>query len=717
MKSEVEVRRLERRIIENPNDAEAHYELGIHYVDTDRLSNAIVELERTALLMPDNLQVHYELGLVYSRTGQYEYAIRQWRKIIDEDGDISFNHLDSKTSKFLPQALAMWKSFRDRPEETAYNFFTLGFAFMIMGKWEQAIEDFKEASTMNPGLENVNFYKGLCHYKLLEYKLAANEFFTELSSRPRHAHCLFHVGKTYRDLGNSNQAVQYYYRAIKEQPRYLKAHFELAIEFFKQGNYAKSVELMNKVLELNPNNVQAYFELGRAYEKQFLMDKAAACYEKALQIKPDYKEANLQLGLLYKTTGRPDLAMEYLTRTIKLNPREGDAYYYMGLIYFQKGSYPNAVDMFKKAIEIIPDHPYAHYSLGVSYFSSNQIDSAIGEYLKALALNPQDTQAQNALGLAYSLKGDSKNAKSCFQQALKINPADTYAHYNLAAVNFKDKDYNNAISSYKNAAELDPSHHYISFTKSVELIRNGNYSEAEDVLSNALAAIPPAQQDLSKFGCLQLLAVTALEQAQKAGEGESHHPSNEFESSFEAVLGLLADSIDLVVNGKRGHSHRVGEIASILAGRIECSPEEVRDMKIAGLLHDVGKILVPLDIHQINPKKRTEDDIQMIRKHPQFGYEMLMDIPMFEETAEYILYHHERYDGRGYPEALREDEIPLGAQILSIADYWDNLIHKKRLKPHDAVEHLISLKDSKFSSELLDVFLPIVDEIANLQHH
>jgi len=709
MKNEHRIKQLERTLIDSPNDASAHFELGMLYSQNERFRMAILELEKAILLKLGNFKAIYELGLIYSRNGQYQEAIRQWRKLTDEDGDVIFDHLKLDSSENIMPAVRKWERFRDSQKTSAYKDFTLGFANLIMGRWDRAILDFKEAIASNPKLEAANYYKGLCHLQKGEYKVAASNFLTELSIRPKHASTLYHLGLAYNEIGNISKAIDQFHRALKEMPEYIKAQFQLGKAFLNQGNYARAVEIFKKVLELNPRFVEAYFELGQVYEKQYLMDKAITQYELAIHLDPDYKEANFRLGLLYKNFGKPDSALEYLKKTVELDPEEGDAHYYMGIIYLQRNDYTNAIDKFKKAIEIMPGHSYAHYSLGLSYFKVGKLDEAIEEYKKSLELNPRDTQVQNTLGQAYLEAGDYEKATGHFNSVLSTNPGDIQAYYNLARVHFKFRNYNKAITAFQEVSKLDESDNYRLFNKSIELIREDRFEEAIEELDKAGEDSPETRQDLSLKANMLLLATSALEQAQKNYKYRESY--EKLDLSVESFIFLLSDVVDKRIPGKDGHSRRVGEISAIVAPQLNFSEEETQLIRMLGMLHDVGKILVPEYVLASDPGKITAEENRLLRSHPSTGFEILRQVPIFGEKADYVLYHHERYDGKGYPEGIRGDEIPPGAQIICIADYWDNLVRLKKFSPASALDHMLGLRYKKFSSEVLNCFLTVVDDL------
>jgi len=154
------------------------------------------------------------------------------------------------------------------------------------------------------------------------------------------------------------------------------------------------------------------------------------------------------------------------------------------------------------------------------------------------------------------------------------------------------------------------------------------------------------------------------------------------------VLLSLASVLEAKDPYTRGHSARVGQLAAALAREIGLPAEDCDQMQVAGLLHDIGKVGVPQRL--INkPGTLTEDEFLTIMSHPSNGESMCRRLRTVRGVLPMILHHHERWNGRGYPEHLRGEEIPIGARVLSLADAYDALTsdrsYRKSSPPHEAL--------------------------------
>lgn len=139
---------------------------------------------------------------------------------------------------------------------------------------------------------------------------------------------------------------------------------------------------------------------------------------------------------------------------------------------------------------------------------------------------------------------------------------------------------------------------------------------------------------------------------------------------FLGTLGALTASIDAKDRYTCGHSERVSHLAQCIAQKMQLPSEVVEKVRIAGLVHDVGKIGVPEHV-LCKPGRLTDEEFEQIKRHPVIGYSILKDIQPLEDMLPGVLYHHERWDGRGYPEGLSGENIPLFGRIIGVADTFD----------------------------------------------
>jgi len=185
------------------------------------------------------------------------------------------------------------------------------------------------------------------------------------------------------------------------------------------------------------------------------------------------------------------------------------------------------------------------------------------------------------------------------------------------------------------------------------------------------------------------------------------------ERLFMGILAALSRSIDAKSRWTAGHSERVAAYAERIGRALSLSVEDMRTLSISSLLHDIGKIGVPEYILD-KPDRLSEEEFAAIKIHPEKGAEIIGDIPFYDIIKSGILYHHERWDGSGYPFGLAGEAIPLHARIIAIADVYDAITddrpYRKGLTQTQAIEFFKENRTAMFDAVLVDVFLDIIHD-------
>jgi len=181
-------------------------------------------------------------------------------------------------------------------------------------------------------------------------------------------------------------------------------------------------------------------------------------------------------------------------------------------------------------------------------------------------------------------------------------------------------------------------------------------------------------------------------------------------SLFLSTVKSLASAIDAKDEYTRHHSTRVTDFTLKIAAKMGFSEKELGELELAAVLHDVGKIGVPESILN-KPGKLTDQEFKIVMEHPVRGEAILSPVIELKEIGRIVRAHHERYDGRGYPDKLKGREIPLGARIMSIADTYDSITserpYRKAASHRYAVKEIISCSGTQFDPEVVENFLEI----------
>lgn len=163
-------------------------------------------------------------------------------------------------------------------------------------------------------------------------------------------------------------------------------------------------------------------------------------------------------------------------------------------------------------------------------------------------------------------------------------------------------------------------------------------------------------------------------------------------TSYQSILNqsmeTFAHAIDAKDKDTNGHSIRVATYSREIAKRMDMSEEDQEKIYYVAMLHDIGKIGVP-DCILKKPGKLTDEEVQVIRSHPSIGGEILQDFTAIDGISEGARYHHERYDGKGYNEGLKGEEIPLFARIICVADSYDTMSSRRVYKEHHDEQYIL----------------------------
>ena len=155
----------------------------------------------------------------------------------------------------------------------------------------------------------------------------------------------------------------------------------------------------------------------------------------------------------------------------------------------------------------------------------------------------------------------------------------------------------------------------------------------------------------------------------------------------------------------------------LLAQALGKPQEYVERIRVAGLFHDIGKIAVPDDI-LMKEGPLSDAEYEVIKEHPEHGAQILAAVSQLFDILPAVRYHHERYDGKGYPQGLKGDEIPESARIIAVADAFDAMVSTRRYRRsmslECAVKELIEGKDTQFDGRMVDIFLPLLEHYEDI---
>jgi len=187
------------------------------------------------------------------------------------------------------------------------------------------------------------------------------------------------------------------------------------------------------------------------------------------------------------------------------------------------------------------------------------------------------------------------------------------------------------------------------------------------------------------------------------------------QSKRNVVIKSILNTLHLKNPREDAHSKRVSDICESIGKAYNLSDDKLNELKIAGKLHDIGKIAV--DEYILNSQnKLSDDEWTQVRRHPETGYRLLCTSSEYYKIAEYVLSHHERWDGKGYPKGLKGEEIPWKSRVIAIADAYDAMTcersYKNTLTQEEAIREIKKNAGHQFDPDIAKMF---VENVLNIK--
>jgi HD-GYP domain-containing protein (c-di-GMP phosphodiesterase class II) len=180
-----------------------------------------------------------------------------------------------------------------------------------------------------------------------------------------------------------------------------------------------------------------------------------------------------------------------------------------------------------------------------------------------------------------------------------------------------------------------------------------------------------------------------------------------------SIICAFNQMLDLKDLNTGCHSTRLAEWGVRVARDLGVDESCLTDIEVAALLHDIGKVGIP-DAILHKTQQLSEEEWSLMKKHPEYGWAVVRLLPDFERASLFVLHHHERWDGGGYPAGLKGNETPLPARIVSVIDAFDamtsNRPYRKGLPFEEAIRRLVTSKHTQFDPEVVDCFIRRADE-------
>jgi putative nucleotidyltransferase with HDIG domain/PAS domain S-box-containing protein len=284
-------------------------------------------------------------------------------------------------------------------------------------------------------------------------------------------------------------------------------------------------------------------------------------------------------------------------------------------------------------------------------------------------------------------------------------------------------------------AGQDPALPAPGFARHPEFFAPESFLRLEKAVNDALESGTPYELELEMFrpdgttvhvlarggalrdetGCVARLAGTVQDVTERwRSQRDLADTLQRLRESEATIIRVLSSVVDRRDPYTAGHQRRVAEISVAIARRMELPEERVRGIETAALLHDIGKLSVPLEILS-NPGALSATQQALVKEHVRAGYELLSPVPFLEPVAKAVLQHHERLDGTGYPNGVRDEEIILEAKILAVADVAEAMSshrpYRPALKPGSVAVELAGHRGTFYDHAVVDAFLQLPLEL------
>jgi putative nucleotidyltransferase with HDIG domain len=246
----------------------------------------------------------------------------------------------------------------------------------------------------------------------------------------------------------------------------------------------------------------------------------------------------------------------------------------------------------------------------------------------------------------------------------------------------------------------------------IDKIAKGDYSD--DIMPLTAPDQPAAVRTIAEAMGMMMVKVEAREYRLEMLVEELKQLNETIKQNTIHVVSSLANALAARDEYTQGHTARVSELAKRMAVHMGMDEESVEFVRLGGVLHDIGKIGFPDFLFQAHESKTPSKMVKEIIKHPTTGAEILKNLDFLGPALEYVHCHHERPDGKGYPRALPNDEIPLGAKILAVADSYDAMTtdrpYQKGMTTEVALGILKKNAGTKWDPECVNVIEHILNQ-------
>lgn len=513
-------------------------------------------------------------------------------------------------------------------------------------------------------------------------------------------------------------------------------HREKGKAFASQGKLKLAIEEYQSILSFCRNTEQlvvkaeTFSQIGQLLSKQGDYDRALGYLQRAsgayrrLNDQAGICRALRNIGVVYVELGEFDEAEINLDEAKNVAQEIGEELLYadlvnnLGAVSNMKGSWQQALEMYRKSLEIyeaygeIRKGAYTQNNVAITLFEQGQNDEALKSFLQAYSIAERIHDASLALIV------DSNLADLYLKKGMV---EDATRHCRRAEKYFEERKLvtGTLVDTQKIAGKIALFHKKTDtaleyFNRALEMAKEigAKYQEAEVLLERGI---------LYRATDKHLDALTDLESSYRIyatikAEGrreQTEQVIGSIETLYLEIFDSMARKVDQKDKYTKGHSDRVAAMSLLLARELGLRDGMLKTIVAAGLMHDIGKINIDDSVLK-KAGRLTSEEYEHIKKHPQLGVELLRGKEFPWDIKPFILHHHEKIDGNGYPLGIKGEDIPLGARIICVADVFDALtsdrVYRKAFDTQKAIDIMEGESGTTFDPVLLGCFKRMINE-------
>ena len=531
--------------------------------------------------------------------------------------------------------------------------------------------------------------------KAMEYGLKAYEEAKKLDKNEYLISSLILISNGYFSIGNFKRTQEFLEKALQltryESDEKYKSNIlnNLGLVKWRQDKYDEALKYIFKSLEirekLEPQNEseiegkketisQCYDNLGVIYYSLRNYEKALEYLKKSLEIKKSLKKTDQialtlnNIGAILRETGKYDEALKFLTESLEFKEKSDNR---MGIInsllniasiYREMKKYDEATKYFDRILKLCDETDnkvelaMTEIEIAKVKIEQDKMDEAIEFLEKSLSIG-EEIDAPNIiresceqLSNIYEKIGDFRNALIYFKKSIAAKDRIIQEERNRAIAEMEIK-----YETEKKERELE-----IANLKNVEL------KKANEELVETQRALQEYRDNLEQ-----------LVQKRSQELSESYR---KLRQTFDAIIKTMTKVVEFRDPYTAGHQERVARLAVAIAEQMKLDEHTIEGIRLAGMVHDIGKIYVPSEI-LTKPGRLNPVEFMLIKNHSTAGYEILKSIDFPWDIAKIVRQHHERLDGSGYPDGISGDEITLEAKIIAVADVVEAISSHRPYRP------------------------------------